>query len=196
AKLGAKLLARGHATYDRYANDSRVYHIFSRKVFRAISRDDLQPRRSRHQVGYIKTRLITLDFVLRNLDCQYLDSETRKVEFFAQTLDIAPSLLPSKVYRSRRGEKGIVRYFVDHFPIFLRGSSEPLLSFTYVDPGAQTLEGFRTHLESYAALLRSTPKFEFLYLAPTPRLFRTAQAQFSRMVRGLKGAPSTESLVR
>lgn len=196
-KFLAKLLTQEHATYHTYPSGGRVYHVFSRKVFGAIEREDLRTRRQ-HQLEYIKTRLMTLDFVLENLDCHYLETEAEKVPFFQKELHIERCLLPAKVYRSNRGSTTTVRYFVDRFPIFLREPSIPsaVVSFTYVDAGAHTLRGFHTHLESHAALLRSITRFEFVYLAPTERFFRSAQVEFSRVVFGSKETPSREQILR
>ena len=196
-KFLAKLLAQEHATYHTYSSGGRVYHIFSRKVFGSIERDDLRTRR-KHQLEYIKTRLMTLDFVLENLDCHYLETEAEKVPFFDKQFKVDRSLLPSKTYRSHRGSSSTVRYFVDRFPIFLRDPSvtSPVVSFTYVDAGAQTLRGLNTHLESYAGLLRSASRFEFVYLAPTERSFRAAQVEFSRVVLASKGVPLREQVLR
>ena len=46
------------------------------------------------------------------------------------------------------------------------------------------IESFVTHLRSYLALFRALPRFEFLYMAPTARLFPTAQAEFNRNLYG------------
>jgi hypothetical protein len=195
-KFLMKLLAETHATFHVYPSGGRVYHIFSRKVFGAIGHDDLRTRR-KHQLEYIKTRLVTLDFVLGNQECQYLGTEADKLAFFEKEVGIGLSILPSKVYRSNRSSRTTVRYFVDRFPIFLRdcGAGNRTLFFTYVDWGAPTLRGFVTHLESYASLLRSIPRLEFHYLAPTDRFFRTVQAQFSRIVLASKEVPSRNRIL-
>ena len=196
-KFLTKLLSQKHATYHRYPSGGRVYHIFARKVFRAIDRDDLRTRR-RHQLDYIKTRLVTLDFVLRNLDCEYLETEAEKVPFFETRLKVSRSLLPSRTYSSKASSSCTTRYFVDRFPLFLRppfkGSS--VVCLTYMDASCVTLQGFVTHLQAYRGLLRSLPKFEFLYIAPTDRFFKRAGLEFSRIVLASKGAASKEQILR
>src|SRR5262249_55541497 len=89
-KFLMKLLAENHATFHVYPSGGRVYHLFSRKVFSAIGHDDLRTRR-KHQLEYIKTRLVTLDFVLGNLECDYLGTETEKVRFFEERVGIDSS---------------------------------------------------------------------------------------------------------
>ena len=79
-KFLEKLVAAEHATYHTYPSGGRVYHIFSRKVYKGIGRDDLRTRR-KHQLEYIKTRIVVLDFILSNLECEYLETEAEKVPF-------------------------------------------------------------------------------------------------------------------
>lgn len=196
-KFLTKLLTRKHASYHTYGCGSRVYHVFSRTVFKSIDRDDLRTRR-RHQLDYIKTRLITLDFVLSNMDQEYLETEVEKVPFFETSMKISGDLLPSKVYASKISGSTTTRYFIDRFPIFVKNtpSFSPVVAFTYVDPGSPTLKGFVTHLQAYRDLLRSLRRFEFIYLAPSDRLFKAAEAEFSRIVLGRLVGSSGEELSR
>jgi hypothetical protein len=166
-------------------------------VFRAMERDDLRTRR-RHQLNYIKTRLVTLDFVLGNLHCEYLETEAEKVPFFEFRLNVSRSLLPSKIYTSKASLAPTVRYFVDRFPIFLRECSADscAVCLSYVDAGSVTLQGFVTHLQAYRGLLRALPKFEFLYIAPTDRFFKSAPLEFSRIVLASQQAASKDQVLR
>ena len=192
-KFLTKLLSQKHATYHTYPSGGRVYHIFARKVFRAMERDDLRTRR-RHQLDYIKTRLVTLDFVLGNLDCEYLETEAEKVPFFESQLNVSRSLLPCKMYASKASSSSTVRYFVDRFPIFVKEASTACL--TFVDACPVTLQAFVTHLQTYRGLLRSLPKFELLYVAPTDRFFKSAGLEFSRIVLASKGVVSKDQILR
>ena len=184
-KFLEKLLTAEHATYHTYPSGGRVYHIFSRKIYKAIGRDDLRTRR-KHQLEYIKTRIVVLDFVLSNLDCEYLETEADKVPFFESRFNVSRDVLPSKTYTSKVSRHSSVRFFVDRFPIFLRvaSASTPMLTFTYMDAGAATIQGFGTHLQAYRELLRRLPAFEFIYVAPTDRFFGAAGSEFSRSVLG------------
>ena len=196
-KFLAKLLSQKHAGYHSYQSGGRIYHVFSRTVFRAIGRDDLRTRR-RHQLDYIKTRLIALDFVLSNQAYDYLETEAEKVPFFETRMRVSGDLLPSKVYASKVSQSKTTRYFVDRFPLFLKDATSfnPLIVFTYVDAAFATLKGFVTHLEAYRGLLRSLPRFEFIYLAPSDRFFKTAESEFSRVVLGRLRETSREDLLR
>src|SRR5690349_17453849 len=55
-----KLLGKGHATARLLLRNGRVYHLFSRLVYRAIDREELRNRRE-HSVEYLRTKLGTLD---------------------------------------------------------------------------------------------------------------------------------------
>jgi hypothetical protein len=192
-----KLLEAEHATYHTYPSGGRVYHIFSRKVHKAIGRDDLRTRR-KHQLEYIKTRIVVLDFILSNLECEYLETEAEKVPFVESRFNLSRSLLPSKTYTSKLSRNSSVRYFVDRFPIFVRAAtaSTPMLTFTYMDAGAATIQGFGTHLQVYRELLRRLPAFEFIYVAPTERFFPAAASEFSRSMLGQSNSPSNAQLLR
>jgi len=192
-----KLLAARHATHHTYPSGGRVYHIFSRKVYKAIGRDNLRTRR-KHQLEYIKTRILVLDFVLSNLDCEYLETEAEKVPFFESRFNLSLALLPAKTYTSKLSRDSSLRFFVDRFPIFLRvaSASTPRLTFTYMDAGAATIQGFGTHLHAYRELLRRLPAFEFIYVAPTERFFTAAGSEFSRSVLGRPSSPSKDQLLR
>jgi hypothetical protein len=196
-KFLEKLVAAEHATYHTYPSGGRVYHIFSRKVYKGIGRDDLRTRR-KHQLEYIKTRIVVLDFILSNLECEYLETEAEKVPFVEARFNLSRSFLPSKTYTSKLSRNSSVRYFVDRFPIFVRAAtaSTPMLTFTYMDAGAATIQGFGTHLQAYRELLRHLPAFEFIYVAPTARFFAAAASEFSRSVLDRRESPSNGQLLR
>jgi hypothetical protein len=65
-------------------------------------------------------------------------------------------------------------------------SSPPVVTFTYVDAGAVTLEALGTHLRAYLGLFQALPKLEFIYLAPTVRLFQAAETEFHHVLYGMR----------
>ncbi|MGA7920769.1 MAG: hypothetical protein WCA38_13985 [Candidatus Acidiferrales bacterium] len=179
-----KLLKRRHADYHSYRSGGRVYHLFARRVYQAIEREDLCTR-AKHELEYIKTRLVALDFVLQNPQYSYLETEAEKVALFESEWNVGREHLPTKRYRARGSSKVALRHFVDRFPLFMRTPAfPPVVTFTYIEAGAVSLSGFDTHLRCYRALLHSLPHFEFLYIAPTDRLFRSAQAEFYHIMYG------------
>jgi hypothetical protein len=177
-----KLLERKHATFHAYRSGGRVYHLFARKVYQAIERENLRTRK-KHELEYVKTRLVTLDFVLAHPQHLYLQTEGEKVGFFEKEYNLGRETLPVKLYRARKSAEVTPRYFVDRFPMFLNGgSAPPAITFTYVDSGAVTLDGFATHLRAYLRLFQAVRRFEFLYIAPTTRLFQAAESEFHHVL--------------
>jgi hypothetical protein len=190
-----KLLDRKHASYHAYRSGGRVYHLFARKVYQAIERENLRTRK-KHELDYVKTRLVALDFVLGHPQHHYLETEAEKVAFFEKDSNVRIETLPVKQYRARRSAEVTPRYFVDRFPMFVdRQSSPPVVTFTYVDAGAVTLEAFGTHLRAYLGLFQALPKIEFIYLAPTARLFQTAESEFHHVLYGVRDHAKSVNLL-
>jgi hypothetical protein len=178
-----KLLEKKHADFQTFRSGARVYHLFGRQVYQALGKDNLRTRR-RHGLEYIQTRLVTLDFILQYPIYDYLETEPEKVAFFEGRLGIDRKILPVKHYRSSRSKEVTPRYFVDRFPIFVSeaNSSSPMVTLSYVDPGSLTLLGFKTHLLAYAELLRSLPRFQFWFIAPTEKFFWAAEDEFHNTI--------------
>lgn len=179
-----KLLSEKHATFHSYRSGGRVYHVFARKVYQAINRENLRTRK-KHELDYVKTRLVALDFVLAHLNHQFLETEQDKCEHFVTQCRVARETLPVKLYRARRSWEVTPRYFVDRFPMFVcTDSSEKHVTFTFIDAEGVTLSAFETHLRAYLPLFRALPHFEFVYVAPTSRLLVLAQKEFWNIVGG------------
>jgi hypothetical protein len=70
--------------------------------------------------------------------------------------------------------------FVDRMP------SPPVVTLTYVDAGAVPLEAFGMHLRAYLGLFQALQKLEFIYVAPTARLFQAAESEFHHVLYGLR----------
>jgi hypothetical protein len=188
-----KLLERKHVRYRGYRSGERVYHLFARKVYQAIERENLRTRK-KHELEYVKTRLVTLDFVLAHPQHRYLETEGEKVRFFETECNIDRAALPVKLYRARKSAAVTPRHFVDRFPLFVSGDSGAL-AFTYVDSGSVTLDGFATHLRSYLGLFQALPAFEFIYIAPTNRFFQAAESVFQQIVCGRRLHAKTVTLL-
>ena len=186
-----KLLERKHATYRAHRSGERVYHLFARKLYQAIDRENLRTRK-KHELEYVKTRLVALDFVLAHPEHRYLEAEADRVAFFEQECGVGRAILPVKMYRARRSADVIPRYFVDRFPLFLNGNQ---LTFTYVEAGAVALDAFGTHLRAYLGLFEVLPAFDFLYIAPTARLFQAAESEFQKIVNGRRSGTKSVSLL-
>jgi hypothetical protein len=170
-----------------------VYHVFARKLYQAIERENLRTRK-KHELEYVKTRLVALDFVLGHLQHRYLETEAEKVAFFEKQFNMRRESLPVKLYRARKSADVTPRYFVDRFPIFVNTeSSSHAVTFTYIDAGAVSLDGFGTHVRAYLALFQSLPRFEFVYISPTGRLFQAAQSEFHHALYWRRGSAKSVS---
>src|SRR5256885_3805362 len=171
-----KLLGKGHATARSFLRNGLVYHLFSRIVYRAISRENLRNRRA-HSLEHIRTRLVALDFVLAHLQYEYLETEDDKLNHFSQQLDIPKELLPVKRYSGAVHNRTTERYFVDKFPMFLSSGSisSPVVTFTFVDPGLGILDSFKTHLLAYGSLFEALSEVRLVYVSPPPTQFEGAR---------------------
>lgn len=192
-----KVLGKGHATARLLLRNGRVYHLFSRLVYRAIARENLRNRRE-HSVEHIRTKLAVLDFVLAHLDYRYLETESEKIDYFCRKLSISRALLPAKRYAGAIREKTTDRYFVDKFPLFFgpeSSSSPPVVTFSFVDPGLLSLASFETHLFAYQSLFSAVPQVNFVYIAIRPKHFAAARELFLAMApRTTDPDPGVEGL--
>src|SRR5260370_10144440 len=137
----------------------------------------------KHELEYVKTRLGGVDLVVGHAQQGYRETEAEKVAFFEKEWNVSREAVPVKQYRARKSAEITPRYFVDRFPMFVdRLSSPPVVSFTYVDAGAVTLEAFGTHLRSYLGLFQALPRLEFVYMAPTALLFQLAESEFHHLL--------------
>jgi len=183
--FAGKLLRHGHASVRDYMGTGSVFHLYSRLLYDPIEKDNHSNRR-RHSFDYIRTRLVLLDFLLENLQSEFLETENEKVRFFCETLAVPKELLPVKVYKGRKNTCPALHYFVDKFPLSLERSvpgSVPVATFSYVDSGTASLAHFDTHLAAYQNLFRSLAAFRFVYIAPRPAPFLRAEKRFRSFVK-------------
>ncbi len=192
-----KLLKHGHATARDYMGAGYVVHLFSRLLYGPIDKDNVRNRR-RHSFGYIRTRLVQLDFLLENSDRHFLETETEKISFFCESLAVPKEVLPAKVQDDRAGSHTTVHYFVDKFPLFLEPGTPgaaPVVTFGYVDSGGRSVSSFVAHLAAYEGLFRHLNSFRLLYIAPRPTSFSRAEARFrSHVKQPLESEESSELL--
>lgn len=159
----------------------RRYHLCSRAVYGAIGKENSSHRKeARSTKAILKLRI--LDFVLDNLNEDYLEEETDKVEFFAGRKNISRDRLPSRTYDARHGSDSTTRFFVDKFPLslaHLNAGSGPVPVFTYFENEYESTTSFASHLSWYKPLLDSlSGQYRFIYVAPKMDNFARAEAQF------------------
>jgi hypothetical protein len=196
ATFWSKLQTRRHARTECFPKSGIVYHLFSRRLYRQIDRENIRNRRE-HEIEYIQRRLAMLDFVLTHPGWNYLETELEKVSFFSDHLKIPSHFLPLKVYHGQRGSQPTTRYFVDKFPMFLSDDAPSVIvTFTYLQGDDATLTGFVRHLEDYLPLFRQLCDFRFLYLARLDSHFEKAREIFNSLVAIPLGSDSSADLVR
>jgi len=197
--LTKKLLNSKHANSTDCSDYGRVYHVFSKPLYAAIGKENLRNRRA-HSFHHIQTRLLGLSFILENREYHYFETETDKVRYFCETLKVKKQFLPARIYDGAPGTTPTVRYFVDKFPLFLApvsgDSFSPVVTFTYLDSGADSLDSFVTHLGAYQPLFRELLKFRFLFISAAPTNFGRARDKFDSLVKAPIEVSGSGNIVR
>jgi hypothetical protein len=158
ARLVEKLFSLSHAGAQRYTRRSLVYHLCSRQLYSAISKDYFRNRRE-HELTHIKTRLLAFDFILAHPKEDYFEMAEAKRRYFVERSKVTENLFTPSDGRS----SSIT--FADRFPLFLAYPSPdfmPVVTFTYVDSEHQNLNRYIAHLRTYRPLFRELPSFQFL----------------------------------
>jgi hypothetical protein len=179
----AKLHAQKHARTECFPKSGAIYHLFSRRLYRQIGRENLRNRRE-HEIEFIRQRIAMLDFVLANPERAYLETEPEKVCFFCQQLKVPNYFLPAKTYHGQRDSQPTIRYFVDKFPMFVDAEPfpSPVVTFTFIQGSEASMTEFVHHLEAYLPLFRQLSEFRFLYLARADSHFQVAKELFDSLV--------------
>jgi len=191
-----KLQSLKHARTECFPQHGVVYHVFARKLYRHLGRENLRNRRE-HEIEYVQRRLAMLDFVLSHLDLHYLETEPEKHAYFEQKCGIPAHHFPSKTYHGKPDSPPTVRYFVDRFPMYVDSSSAPpVVTLSYIQPAEANLSEFVRHLETYLPLFRQLSEFQFLYLARTDSHFEKARELFDSIVTIPLGSNPADDLLR
>ena len=192
----SKLHTKKHARTECFPKSGTVYHLFSRRLYRQIDRENIRNRRE-HEIEYIQRRIGMLDFVLSHPQWKYLETEPDKVSFFCDRLNVPNHFLPSKIYHGQRITQPTVRYFVDKFPMFLSSdASSIVVTFTYLQGPEANLTEFVHHLGAYLPLFRQLSEFRFLYLARVDSHFEKAKELFDSLVAIPLGSDVSADLLR
>jgi hypothetical protein len=176
-----KLERLKHARTERFPKSGVVYHLFARRLYRQIERENIRNRRA-HELDFIKRRIAILDFVLLNTTHQYLETEPEKLRFFCDKLNIPSHFLPARLYIGKQASPPTVRHFVDKFPMFLAAPC-PVVTFTYMQDGGAMFSDFIRHLEAYLPLFSQLSEFGLIYLSRTDSHFGRATEIFHSLVK-------------
>ncbi|MGB6875573.1 MAG: hypothetical protein WBD87_06020 [Candidatus Acidiferrales bacterium] len=195
-KFTNKVFSNRHANPRAYAQNARVFHLFSRKMYARIGKENIRNRRD-HEFQFMRTRLMALDFILANQGHNYFETERDKVQYFTEGLGIEKSFLPTKLYLGTKTSSITPRYFVDKFPMFFPARGIPsVVTFSYVEPQAENLSAFVTHLQSYLPLFRKLEQFGFLFISASDTLSTKATEIFGALVKGPLEQPAALELTR
>ena len=189
-----KLQTLKHARTECFPKGCVVHHLFSRRLYRLIEKENLRNRRE-HEFDFIQRRIAMLDFVLLNQGYRYLETEPEKLRFLCGTLSVEKQFLPANLYLSRKGPVPTVRYFVDKFPMFLIPPS-PVVTFTYIREGAPGFTDFIRHLNRYLPLFRQLSEFRMVYASGTDLHFEKATEIFHSYVKIPLESDIVEDLLR
>ncbi|PYT51695.1 MAG: hypothetical protein DMG44_01305 [Acidobacteria bacterium] len=191
-----KLHTKKHARTECFPKTGIVYHVFSRRLYRQIDRENICNRRQ-HEIEYIQRRIGILDFVLSNPQYRYLETEPEKISFFCDQLKTPRHFLPSKICHGQKTSQPTLRYFVDKFLMFLHGDvPSPVVTFTYVQGPEASLTEFVHHLEVYLPLFGQLSEFRVLYLARVDSYFEKAKELFNALVAVPLGSDASADLLR
>lgn len=175
-----KLERQKHARVERFPKTGTIYHVFSRRLYSLIDKENLRNRRE-HELDFIKRRIAILDFVLSNQQYEYLETEPQKVSHFCEKLAVDKRYLPAGLYLGRNTPRSSVRYFVDKFPMFL-ASPSPVVTFTYLNEATGGFSDFVRHLETYLPLFRQLSEFRVMYVSASDARFEKATEIFHSLV--------------
>jgi hypothetical protein len=180
ARFVEKLLTLGHASVQRYRRNGRVYHLDCRRIYAAIGKDYLW-RRRKHELRYIRTRLLGLDFILAHAEGSYFETAEAKRRYFVEGRKVDPQLF-STTEESRHAIT-----FADGFPLcvaYPAPNRDPLLTFTYIDPGRRSIDPYIAHLRRYRPLFRQLRSVQFFYVATKWGRHQEAGELFSMLIEG------------
>jgi len=116
-RFAEKIESRGHAAWREYQGAGGVYHLFAKKLYGQIGKENIRNRRM-HSVEFIKARLVLLDFILANQHYNYLETEQDKVRYFSDQLHIPKKNLPARPYVGTSHTEPTPRYLVDKYLLF------------------------------------------------------------------------------
>ncbi len=143
----------------------RVCRISSKKVYAALGAANIRHRRDAAR-SYLVRRLLSLDYVLDDLDRPWLPTEPEKVEAF-EAVGIERTILPKRVYGSRRGGR-TVRPFGWKMPV---ACSDGTARFVYVDTSGETQDELLSwgaeHTPLWSALQARGIRVEVAAISPS-----------------------------
>ncbi len=177
----------------------KVYQLLSRNLYESIEKEHSRNRRTGRYglLDKASVKLLSLDFVLANLEQRYLEEEADKVEYFTAKRQISKETLPAKVFQGQKGSE-THRYFVEKFPMFLSGpANEEIVNFTYLEDELRSLQSFGSYLERYRPLFEAlNSKFKLIFASNSTQSFPSAKRVFLDMFSSERHVRERQQLAR
>jgi hypothetical protein len=175
----------GHIEVIDYGEARHVYHLFSKPIYRLLGSPESQYRR-RKSDGFIRGRLITLDYILENDRDHYFESDEDKTSFFADVRKI-----PSEFFADSDG-----RLFPElrTSPISVSDRTQPdtsLVRVLFADEALLSTAKFNRFLLATERLLRALMAFEVIYAASSVHNFADAETTFQNRFAPAEPAKQT-----
>ena len=123
----------------------RLCRIAARPFYRALGAEDVRHRRLASPAVVLR-RLLSLDYVLEDLDAPWLPTEAEKVAALTAA-GVPEQVLPRRVYRGAVGSQ--TRYFAHKLPLALDAERA---TFVFVQAEDVTASAVRTWGEEHASL--------------------------------------------
>jgi hypothetical protein len=173
------------------------YHVHAKALYRAFGRENSNHRKAPSGNATITVRIAALDFVLSELEPEYLLSVEERLGYLRDVQGVSEGhLIPSRSYPPR-GPKGTTPAvsvpFPDRFPMSVASDGTP--TFSFIDVPDDGLQPFEAHLVRYAPLLAAlkTPA-RFAFVSGVETKLARAERCFSSVLEGPREPLSTELL--
>jgi hypothetical protein len=152
-----------------------VYHLLFKPIYRLAGNPDSQGQRRKGD-SQIRARLMTLDYVLKNTQDNYLQTNQEKLDFFTRVRGVNSKLITDS------NERPLL--FLGTSPISVEDPAHPASSvvrFTFIDEGLLSTTKFSRFLTEFAPLLDAIGRFEIIYVAISDFNFAAAEKLFRRV---------------
>lgn len=163
----------------------KTYHLFSRSLYSLVGKENSRNRKAGRYglLDKASPRLLSLDFVLANLDHTFLEEETDKVEYLTVEKGISANSLPAKTFAGQHGSE-TRRYFVERFPMFLSGNTDaPVVNFTYIEDELRSVQTFTSFVQRYRPLFEALKDdFRLIFVSNSTRTFPYAKKTFAELL--------------
>jgi hypothetical protein len=165
---------RGHVRAIDYGQKRKVFHLHWKPIYRLLGDEDSQNRRIKGDLQ-IKSRLMTLDYVLRDTQDHFLETEQSKVEYFTKSCRLSADVLPAGGSETH--------YFPDRFPISTlqqAGQTGLTIRFAFIDEGLLSLKKFERFVLEREKLFLALERFTVVYVSDSERNFTAAAKYLAR----------------